>query len=381
VVARGGVHDLRRDSFDLAFYDAGGLSNLLTVPGLASPSSALSQADYDTLIASGHFLRWAVEGRNGNAPATGPYLGESFAVTINRPPQANAGPDQPAVECTSPTTTPVGMNGAASTDADLDTLTYLWTAPGVAFDDPTSSTPTGQFPFGGTVVTLEVSDGIQEDTDTASVTVVDTTAPVIVCPADVTVECAAAGGTPAADPQLAPFFAGVSASDVCDTTPIIQNNAPAFFPLGVTPVTFTATDDQGNTAQCAATVTVGDTIPPLIEVSVDPDVLWPPNHKLVRIRATVQVTDVCDPSPGFVLASITSNEPDNGTGDGDTANDIQGRPTERPTSTSCSAPSVRGTGTAGSHRELRGRRRVGQSTPAAAQVRVPPQPVATRPGG
>jgi hypothetical protein len=312
------------DSFDLAFYDQGGLTHLLTVPGLANPSSALSQGDYDTLLGSGHYLRWAVEGGNGSSPATGPYLGESFAVTINRPPDANAGPDQPAVECTSPATTPVAMNGTASTDADADTLSYLWTAPGVAFDDPTSATPTGEFPFGGTVVTLQVSDSIQQDTDTASVTVVDTTAPTVVCPANVVVECAAPGGTSAADPQLAPFFAGVSASDTCDTTPAIQNDAPAFFPLGVTPVTFTARDDTGNTAQCVATVTVGDTTPPQIQMSVSPDLLWPPNHKLVPIHATVHVTDVCDASAGFVLSSITSNEPDDGTGDGDTVNDIQG---------------------------------------------------------
>jgi hypothetical protein len=312
------------DSFDLAFYDASGLGNVLTVPGLASPSTALTQPQYDTLIASGHFMRWAVEGRNANAPATGPYLGESFPVTVNRRPAANAGPDQPAVECTSPTTTPVGLNGTGSTDADADALTYLWTAPAVVFDDPTSATPTGQFPHGATLVTLKVSDGIQDDTDTAGVTVVDTTAPAIVCPANVTIECAAAGGTPASDPQLAPFFAGVSASDVCDSSPTIENNAPVFFPLGATPVTFTAKDDQGNPAHCVATVTVHDTTPPLIDVSLDKDVLWPPNHKLVPIHATVHVTDVCDANPHFVLASITSNEPDNGTGDGDTVNDIQG---------------------------------------------------------
>jgi hypothetical protein len=36
------------------------------------------------------------------------------------------------------------------------------------------------------------------------------------------------------------------------------------------------------------------------------------------------VDDICDPHPTFVLTSITSNEPDNGLGDGDTPGDIQG---------------------------------------------------------
>jgi hypothetical protein len=42
------------------------------------------------------------------------------------------------------------------------------------------------------------------------------------------------------------------------------------------------------------------------------------------IGAVVTVKDICDPNASFVLTSITSNEPDNGLGDGDTAADIQG---------------------------------------------------------
>ena len=38
--------------------------------------------------------------------------------------------------------------------------------------------------------------------------------------------------------------------------------------------------------------------------------------------ATVQVTDNC-PGVSFALTSVTSNEPDNGLGDGDTVGDIQ----------------------------------------------------------
>jgi hypothetical protein len=38
----------------------------------------------------------------------------------------------------------------------------------------------------------------------------------------------------------------------------------------------------------------------------------------------VNVTDRCDPNATFVLTSITSNEPDEGLGDGDKPRDIQG---------------------------------------------------------
>jgi hypothetical protein len=317
-----GTHD--GDSFDLVFYNAATFAKVLTIPGLSTPSGSLTQPQIATLTASSHNILWAVEGRNGDSPATGPYLGENNPIQVNQPPVANAGPDQPSVECSSHTTTPVSLNGAASSDPDGDTLGYTWTAPGVTFDDFHSATPVGQFSEGATLVTLTVSDGIQSATDTVTITVVDTTPPVIVCPSDVTVECTGNCGIQANDPQLTGFFAGVSATDVCDATPTIGNNAPSFIPLGTTPVVFTATDDDLNAATCTAYVTVVDTTPPKITVTLNRDVLWPPNHNLSNIVATVTVTDICDPRPTFVLTSITSNEPDNGLGDGDFPNDIQG---------------------------------------------------------
>ncbi|MDH5627172.1 MAG: T9SS type A sorting domain-containing protein, partial [Candidatus Krumholzibacteria bacterium] len=52
-----------------------------------------------------------------------------------------------------------------------------------------------------------------------------------------------------------------------------------------------------------------DPTPPAIVVTLDPDELWPPNHKWVEVSATVTVSDQQDPAPVFVLESITSNEP------------------------------------------------------------------------
>jgi hypothetical protein len=87
-------------------------------------------------------------------------------------------------------------------------------------------------------------------------------------------------------------------------------------------VTLDATDDSGNTGTDTITVIVVDTTPPEITVSVTPDSLWPPNHKYVKVEATVTAQDAVDPSPTITLVSLTSNEPDNGKGDGNTVNDI-----------------------------------------------------------
>jgi len=159
------------------------------------------------------------------------------------------------------------------------------------------------------------------DTDYVDVTVEDTTPPEVVCPADTTVECASHCGTPALD--IASWLAEATASDLCDPSITVTNNAPTCFPEGETIVTFKTADNDGNPDSCTAKVTVVDTTPPVIDVVMDRNVLWPPNHKLVECCATVTVTDVCDPNPTFVLYSVTSDEPDNDKGDGNTVDDIQ----------------------------------------------------------
>ena len=65
-----------------------------------------------------------------------------------------------------------------------------------------------------------------------------------------------------------------------------------------------------------------DTTPPVISVSVTPNVLWPADHKMVEITPTISVTDDQDPAPAVNLVSVTSNEGDDVQGDGHTSEDI-----------------------------------------------------------
>jgi hypothetical protein len=66
---------------------------------------------------------------------------------------------------------------------------------------------------------------------------------------------------------------------------------------------------------------VADLTPPAIDdVAVDKPVLSPPNHKMHRVTVDYTATDDCCGDLTCVL-SVTSNEPDNGTGDGDTSVD------------------------------------------------------------
>ncbi|HEX5424326.1 MAG TPA: PKD domain-containing protein [Candidatus Acidoferrales bacterium] len=93
--------------------------------------------------------------------------------------------------------------------------------------------------------------------------------------------------------------------------------------LGTHVFTLTVTDAAGLSSTASTHVTVGDTTAPTLQVSLSPNLLWPPNHTLIPITATVQASDSCDANPAVTLVSITSNEPDDGLGDGDKPNDIQ----------------------------------------------------------
>ena len=89
----------------------------------------------------------------------------------------------------------------------------------------------------------------------ASITIQDSTPPVLSAPADITAE--ATGSSTTVDIGTA------TATDVLDSNPTITNDAPVSFPIGATTVTWTATDGAGNAATATQTVTVRDSTPPL----------------------------------------------------------------------------------------------------------------------
>lgn len=97
----------------------------------------------------------------------------------------------------------------------------------------------------------------------------------------------------------------------------------SFFPVGDT--TVTCTSPVGPT--CSFTVTVTDAEAPVITPG-GPVTLWSPNHTYATFNVTDLVagaSDNCDAGVGVgsvTIAGVTSDEPDNGSGDGNTINDI-----------------------------------------------------------
>lgn len=152
--------------------------------------------------------------------------------------------------------------------------------------------PAPPYPLGDTLVTLTITDALDLfDQCTGTVTVEDNTPPVITAPADVLgVECSSPAGTPAT-------LGMPTVADSCSFS--VGNDAPALFPLGVTTVTWTATDISGNSSSDTQDVQVVDTTPPTIQCN-SPATVIPPD---APITFTATATDVC---AGDLTAHITA---------------------------------------------------------------------------
>jgi hypothetical protein len=154
-----------------------------------------------------------------------------------------------------------------------------------------------------------------------TITVVDNTRPSVTPPPNVNADADASTCSAVVNPGTA------TASDNCSGTVTVVGtrsdsqplNAP--YPVGTTTITWTATDAHGNTSSATQTITVNDSQAPTItNLSASPSSLWPPNHTMQNVTVTYNASDNCG-GVSCVIGSVTSNEPTNGTGDGDTAPD------------------------------------------------------------
>ena len=106
------------------------------------------------------------------------------------------------------------------------------------------------------------------DTSPAPNPTPDTTAPVISGPDSISVAAQSSAGTSVNEAAISDFLNAVVALDNVDGTVAVSNDAPALFPLGLTTVTFSASDRAGNEAQqVTRTVTVFDADAPVINLN------------------------------------------------------------------------------------------------------------------
>ena len=108
---------------------------------------------------------------------------------------------------------------------------------------------------------------------------------------------------------------GIASSTGCDSVTLAADTPG-------TTLICSATNGSGLTASVSVTVRI-DSTAPTVTCTVEPSLIWPPNHKLVETVATVSIGDELSGPIGFVLGSLTSNETDDAADDGTTVNDIE----------------------------------------------------------
>lgn len=95
-------------------------------------------------------------------------------------------------------------------------------------------------------------------------------------------------------------------------------------PLGKSTIVLVVDDGNGGSDSASVDITVADVTPPgIASLAATPAVLWPPNHTMRRTSLSIVATDNCDAAVSCRIGSVSSNEPENGLGDGDTAPDTE----------------------------------------------------------
>jgi hypothetical protein len=203
--------------------------------------------------ASGHVFGFAPTTVNCSATdAHGNTASASFTVTVldRTPPTIRYLSDNLTVEATAPTGAVVTYDQPSASDL-VDGDVAVSCAP------PSGST----FALGQVNVTCTATDAHGNTAQGAfGVWVVDTTAPAVTPPANVSAE--------ATGPLTTVAHGVATAADAVGVASLV-NNAPASFPLGTTTITWTATDAAGNSASATSTVTVVDTTRPALTVPAD----------------------------------------------------------------------------------------------------------------
>ena len=176
--------------------------------------------------------------------------------------------------------------------------------------------------------TVKVTDGAG-NTCTSEYTYIANQPPVADAGDDATYECNSPNGTEvtldgsgSSDPNEDELTYTWRENNVVIAGPTNDPTTTVALGVGVHTIELELMDPHGETSTDELIITIEDNTAPTVSCSASPNSLWPPNHKYVNITLSTTIEDACDENSTIELISVTSNEADNGLGDGDTPNDI-----------------------------------------------------------
>ncbi|MCB9194482.1 MAG: HYR domain-containing protein [Flavobacteriales bacterium] len=272
-----------------------------------------SMGDTANLAIGSHQLAYTVRDSSGSTATC------AFALDVidSIPPHINNCPAQDieltadANTCTAVFTYPV-----LTADPDCGPLThqrYLLTD-GSSTPVQTSANLNETLPVGTHLITEVWTDGMNADSCSYQVTVLDNTDPVITyCPGNINLT---------ADPDDCTALAQWNlpqAVDACGSVTLTQVEGPALgspVPIGSDTVYYEAVDGSGNTATCRFHLSVIDADPPDVECPLpavvelylgeDCELIYPDLRDTVTVSDCSPWTNVQDPAPGTVFHGDTT---------------------------------------------------------------------------
>jgi len=116
------------------------------------------------------------------------------------------------------------------------------------------------------------------------------------------------------------LFSGTVQSINGGTLVELPGHTISTFPLGIHSIVLQVDDGANEPVSEAITVEIVDNTTPTLEPAANTSSLWPPNHKMIDIVIEANASDNSG-LPVTLSAVISSNEPVNGSGDGDMSPD------------------------------------------------------------
>jgi N-acetylneuraminic acid mutarotase len=263
---------------------------------------------------------------------------EGTIIQDNSTPTVNAGED---ITINSDEVTGTIISGTALDEDTDDILEYRWKKDEVVLMDWTPVGENGQclldlgttiLEIGGHILILEVTDG--EDTSSDDmILIIENSSPKVTTSGsgiyEVNTDVILIGSVSDYDGDLLNYswmestnvlFSG-SIQSINGGTPVeLPHHSISTFSLGMHTLTLRVDDGINDPVSGEIIVEIVDTTPPTLSPAANKTILWPPNHKMVDIVIEANASDNSE-LPVTLIASIDSNEPINGQGDGDTSPD------------------------------------------------------------